>query len=708
VSSLGHRLEAPSSDLNNRQFDLERTAEELSRKSAAYIRAKYIRDNVREETSFKWKAILYANASAMSNGAFRKFVTDLTYADSDGGNAFQSNETSAKLTGNSIREIDRANSELAKLGFREIVQRRQRKSWIVKCQIPQKVMDAISFELLELPRVADQKPLDMPPVADQSRLDMPPVEVQEFRTATGGSLPIVSMLIEGKTSISREEGCEVQVSHTGEQPSFFTPIAEPLATLERKEKWAGIVYRFGRMPGIENARWRKVDRAKSDTFLSERIRYALRKHPAERVEEALDNALSQLTAKNEAEPKEGASARADSCQRYFRKVFDGELLALEKQDREREIADALADAKLQIEIKAVAAQAEHRVNGTATRTQLWNQAAAKQIEGIAATRLAAPAKMNGHPTPVGDSRTLINAGGKRRYKTDFALVKAYGQTIVFGEHANKLLEELEAAGATFEDIDDAFGNETGTAPYGDRQALSRPEILHSVGERVKRSIKRRRNAELKEKFGPPEALCGGTADTQFTSEWLALSAEWIAALFAKCPDIRLDDNGRYGGCNYGIGATDDNPRRHELGRIFDAVKQDLTGNHDDYGNGLQQRAESDIERRMLIEQASEAARREEFQREAARRDRERHGIWLNESGAVEMSGGFWNEINRCIAKRPVRERLCSVVKSIPDSIERHGAQAIASRIRDLFYMADLMSEEAMRAALTRDEIGRAA
>ncbi len=685
---------------NSRRDDIERTADE--------IRMRFIRMNVGHNLpyatlSYKWRTMSYAYVSGMKPGPFMELFGHLAHANADGSNSFASHETRAALRGCSVSTCERDTAELEKLGFlpTEDKKRRKQKSAIRCIQVPQAILDAFPLQ--------DQEPANLMvqdlrtrkfdgsctkfEVQEPSNLNSRPVK------SDGLPLDLTLVVVEGNTLCAREDGCgskTLQPRKGKEEARQGELVAEArdhstaepllLPTREHLQEFAEVAWEFNYPsnslppPPATKQDHKYLQRAK--TGLSKTIEAALNRAERPFVLEALDFALT-ITGLKECRPEHNRGPAPALS--FFNSTFARKLDEIRKREH-----NARVNAKETEVIAENRVETERRIG----EKKIMHHAGI--LDASAANRLAAPVKMNGHPAPVGDNRTCINPAGKRRYKTNFGLVKAYGQIIVFGEHANKLLDELEAAGATFEDVDEAFGHETGTAPYGDHQALSRPEVLRSVSDRVKRSIARRRDAELQQKF-PIEEQCGGNPDPAFRSKWLALSGQWIAALFARCPDIRLDENGRYGSHNYGIGSTDDNPRRSVLHGIFDAVTRELNCNHSDYGNGLQQRAEAEIESAMLRVQANEAENQ-----------RRKHGLWLNETGGIEIASDFMREIARRIAQQPVRDRLWDAVRGIPETIGTLGPSVVAERIRECAWHAECMSTADIRAALARDEIGRAA
>ena len=96
----------------DRSADIERAVAELAAQVHG-VRAKYVADKIGKGAEYFVQVLVRANATDLSNGAFRELFTILTYADRDGTNAFPSHQTIAHITGCSVSTSERLVNELA-------------------------------------------------------------------------------------------------------------------------------------------------------------------------------------------------------------------------------------------------------------------------------------------------------------------------------------------------------------------------------------------------------------------------------------------------------------------------------------------------------------------------------------------------------------------------------------------------------------------
>jgi hypothetical protein len=311
-----------------------------------------------------------------------------------------------------------------------------------------------------------------------------------------------------------------------------------------------------------------------------------------------------------------------------------------------------------------------------------------------AKRIESGEKVSGQirqAAPSASRRNFVTEDGKRRYNTEFELVKAYGQTIVFGEHANKLLAELEAKGATFDDVDEAFGKERGTI---NNRTKSRDEVFNSVRQRVEAVLEERRKAELTAKYGDPESLCGGEPHPDFKSKWVSLSREFVEGIVARCHTIVEADDGTYqGGYSNWMWRRSGSLAEKRACKFFEDYLQHDEFSYEGYGVTLQKQVEDHVTAKMLKENAENVEQAEELRKYEI-------GVWID-GGTLEVSARFQHQINKQIAKQPVRTRLWDAVNSIRDKLAAFDPETVAFRIRQLAYSARSMSEDAMRENLLR-------
>jgi hypothetical protein len=135
--------------IKNRDADIFRTADALAR----IERAKYIREKIGPTAKFFVRALVTANASDMSDSAFRQLFTFLTFGNDDGTSIFPSHDTVAAIMGHSVRTSERATAELTERGRLQTKQARRGPA-IRAVVIPNEKMVAITDEILEPSKLA--------------------------------------------------------------------------------------------------------------------------------------------------------------------------------------------------------------------------------------------------------------------------------------------------------------------------------------------------------------------------------------------------------------------------------------------------------------------------------------------------------------------------------------------------------------------------
>lgn len=205
-----------------RTADIQRTAEE--------IQTKFLLENARPDTPFKWRALVCAWACpTMTDRDFRQYVGHVLSSRRDGTESTRSHPTISVLTGCSVRASERSDAALKKSGWIDS-RRRQRSPSSRSVKIAQPVLEilnALSFDNLEQPSVADQEVIPNPPsmavvtnpeptsVADQASLIRHPVRFENldppntaFRSATHGGQ---TLDITSKKEREREDACAESV-----------------------------------------------------------------------------------------------------------------------------------------------------------------------------------------------------------------------------------------------------------------------------------------------------------------------------------------------------------------------------------------------------------------------------------------------------------------------------------------------------------------
>jgi len=118
-------------------------------------RKEYLSFCVRRDTPKRWKVLHCANASDMTDEAFRQLFTYVAYAKSDLSDASASHKTMALVTGRSMIASKRATKELSDAGWIE-TKRRRREEASRRLTIPKFILDAIPDAALEPPSVTAQ------------------------------------------------------------------------------------------------------------------------------------------------------------------------------------------------------------------------------------------------------------------------------------------------------------------------------------------------------------------------------------------------------------------------------------------------------------------------------------------------------------------------------------------------------------------------
>lgn len=389
-------------------------------------------------------------------------------------------------------------------------------------------------------------------------------------------------------------------------------------TAENLKRWNTTTHRWGHSPTASLANF-AVDPRITGADLKTDITALSKGRRVDLAQTALDIVLGNMFAMTLDEPTAKSVIGYKAAKSYLAKEFAGKLNEIEKQEHERLAAAEVTQELAKITIGEASAKAVIRVKGTETRTEGWNQVA----KSDAANRIAGPAKPNGGQTPRANpnSRTVTLENGERRFNPDLKLVSAFGNALVMGEHANALFDELP--GATFEDVDKAFGKETGTSGT---KAQSREEVLRSVKQTLRGVLRDRKDNALRAKFGAPISQLpeDHRMHSSFISPWVGLSQEFISELEAKCQDCGVN----FPGASYSVVDT-----------IRDAFKRITDGpsfSYDDYGQGLQKRIEDELTAAMLAKQALKAADRERSKKAAEERAEQKR---LEEESMREWMAG---------------------------------------------------------------------
>jgi hypothetical protein len=500
-----------------------------------------------------------------------------------------------------------------------------------------------------------------------------------FSLQTKGASASQAVPAESERGLQKEQALE---------PELFGPSDASASQPGWKKRFAHVDQRWGYSPTAEPKR--KLSYPQAQKFLN--FANDCRSEFSDRlVNRAIGMILGNMETDVESEPNE--RSKPGNALKYFQAALYDKLRELRQKEHADRVHAKTVETLAEIDVKD---RETAKAKGQAALDRVIARTEQKRIEdgNAKANRASAPRTSQ-------NSRTITDENGKLRYNPELKLVTVYGQTIVFGEHANKLIAELEAKGATFDDVDEAFGKETGIA--GNR-TKSREEVLNSVRQAVRETIEKRQEDEIKAKYGEPESLCGGESHPSFKSKWVCLSREFVKGVIARCPTIVVDEYGRYRGeIFYGRHSIAEARALEHFAKFVERHKfsddsHSVEYLREGYGVTLQKQVEDHVEAKMLQEHDENVEREKKEAEESRKHD---IGVWID-GGTLEVSVRFQNQINKQIGKRPVFERLWDTVDSIRDKLAAFEPETVASRIRQLAFSAQSMSENAMRETLLRN------
>jgi hypothetical protein len=521
---------------------------------------------------------------SVTDSEYRVLSLELKSDYGTGKGVFTDPANSALVLGRSLRSYRRSLEGLEAKGWCSRKRRRDKTS-IRHYTVPENILRA-SLELAELiPEMRQERPnlsvLTGERIGEGDR-ERPNLSA---RTAKSGTrIPKKGIPEEEeKNTRTREKACkglalqgkvaapgplvpdvEAKAALQGEASRLVLDLATVEAIREDADRWGRKVGdpHFNPLPAQTVERELATLIGQSQHCSAETIKLA--------IAEAHNELLNMLDS-GKVEPGAGWKAGLG----YYRKVFRSARDRLHSAAQERSLAEQTA--------KEIAAE---KINRERIVTQKTGAAFDRAAEAKAKRLEALPAKMNGRAVPSqpdtgGTGRTAI-IGGKVRYNPGCRLVYAFGNAIALGEDGNKLADEMEALGASFEDVDAAFGRQNGLR---NGKPMAREDVLKAVRKDIERELEKRRGLALKAKFGTPEKLCGGTPHPAFTSEMVCVSRETVAAIFARCPDVDY---------------------------LAESIFREIisAGGYGDYGTGMQARIEAALEKRMLAAQEDAVKARE--------------------------------------------------------------------------------------------------
>jgi hypothetical protein len=158
--------------------------EQQIKRAAEEIRRDYLRENLREGTSLKWKILHVANMEPITDAAFRQLFTYLAHGSKNCDNITVGQQRLAMLLDRGERSVRRAEKELHDAGWITTIQQ-QRKEAKRAVVIPKKILDRIVFEVLDRTNVSGQaQHVEVPNLAGQ-RSDRTKMASQEVTKMAG-------------------------------------------------------------------------------------------------------------------------------------------------------------------------------------------------------------------------------------------------------------------------------------------------------------------------------------------------------------------------------------------------------------------------------------------------------------------------------------------------------------------------------------------
>ena len=434
----------------------------------------------------------------------------------------------------------------------------------------------------------------------------------------------------------RAQDCEILDLQSEDEVSSSAP----------KQRLRHIFTRWGYSPSAKpekEASWQSAQRALT----------LAREHggdkPERLVKKALLSTLAHMEEAIENEPH--PDSKPGKGLPYFEARFQGTLRKLVKSDHDDRVDAERVETIAKIDVVTAERQGDIRVKGTETRTEGFNQAAAKRIG-------ANGAGMNGHPAPA----------APERFDDDQNRAAEVARTWVNGFCANQVLDRVP--GSTKRHVLDAFSkaakflaDDAGNPSIGppSRKSWMRLSAWSSSHFTARREI-----------AAAPIAKAAPVLDRQrhFRGKWIAVSQTFADAVAATYP-LAADD----------------------LYRIFLRVSEQFHPDNapaHEYYQGLKQ---ADIEAALEAEAAKEQERRrleaEERDREKRARDDEFIGIDRS-NGRVALTdklGSYITDIVGADRKRRFLESWQSInrnqrILDLPAEKIRDGAIRMAEHIRN--------------------------
>ncbi len=444
----------------------------------------------------------------------------------------------------------------------------------------------------EIPVADTATPIFEIPVATTptpiSKYLWPKTEIPVATTAT--QISYESPVVEEEINTPRANGCVFEGLLAGSvqapEPELFNANEAP-ASLPSKahlQRWEEITRRWGRSPAEELPPRDKPD-FKVGQWLKSDVKalgFGLKYEP-EIINAALEATLSAMEACTMDEPTAASVKGAKPAKNYFSKQFPSDLARLRKIEHDARVdakkVETLAEDEVIIK-RAANEKASEKKLAALDRGIAQNEQ--KRIEAGAHV-----SKANGAP----DGR--FNDADKR--------VTEIAGHIISGPDANAILDAVPGSTpaqvrTALREISDKFRKPDGKPYAFGSPADVSAKGVHNAAIRYLREQERKRADEaLKDKHGKPEAFCGGTPHPDFKSNWFCLSQEFILALKQKCPNLKAEETREQESweykCERGLVA--------ELKKKFPDLCEKIESNHEDYGNGLQQRVEAEIKKAML-------------------------------------------------------------------------------------------------------------
>jgi hypothetical protein len=521
-------------------------ADDIARTAAA-LRAKYLRQHASDKAPLRWRILHFANVSNLSDAAFRTLFTLLTFSDreTEGGfsNIWPSNETVALLLGREETTVKRAIRELEG----EDKKRKNRAAWLLEQQrrynqptirravIPKAAMDALAADLAAA--LADTESANSPFLSTESANlhFLYPTERANLSERKGefAPLPFSSDLLK------REEERDIPArevsfgfSEKGKQVARPSDLPADLPAEICEQFWQ-IIRHWGGKPGQVSRSTYSLEHAE-DLLIKTALTH--QQEPAHILRGAFLTAIS--TMQTMVASGDAKCAGSGAATNFFKSEFTKALRIL-KIEAERHAIE-LAGLR---EREAIKTETERQAS--AKKLSALDQRIAANDAAKGRADSAPECKPDNMPEAVwqklqADKAKARASSGPARFRPDEIVMEVH-RCIVKGADANELIDAVP--GATYELVRRALKVATGERPglFGADPEGFKKANLKDVTDWCDGWLKKQ---IAYEKHGTPEALCGGRigtlkskdmVDFETVTPYGALSQAFLDGVQAKYP-----------------------------------------------------------------------------------------------------------------------------------------------------------------------------